>query len=92
MEYGNEPAVVRFSTSHISALFKRETGTTIVDYITQCRIERAKELLASTMMSINEIAEAVGYQDAKYFSRIFRKQVCIKPSEYRQLHQWCNVK
>lgn len=88
----NLAAVVGFSTSHISALFKRETGTTIVDYITQCRIERAKELLASTMMSINEIAEAVGYQDAKYFSRIFRKQVCIKPSEYRQLHQWCNVK
>lgn len=88
----NLAAMVGFSTSHISALFKRETGTTIVDYITQSRIDRAKEMLASTMMNINEIAEAVGYQDAKYFSRIFRKQVCIKPSEYRQLHQWCNVK
>ena len=82
-------AQANFSISHLSAVFKRETNLTVLDYITNCRIDRAKELLSTTTMSIGEIADAVGYQDAKYFSRIFHKQVKIKPSDYRKLHQWC---
>lgn len=85
-------AQANFSISHLSAVFKRETNLTVLDYITHCRIDRAKELLSTTTMSIGEIADAVGYQDAKYFSRIFHKQVKIKPSDYRKLHQWCDVK
>jgi YesN/AraC family two-component response regulator len=47
------------------------------------RIDRAKELLATTDMSIREIAEAVGYADQNYFSRMFRKFTGLSPSSYK---------
>jgi len=50
------------------------------------RIEKAKELLKTSQLSIYEIAERVGYQDAKHFSRLFAKHEGIKPNEYRKLY------
>lgn len=82
---------VNLSASHLSAVFKRETKTTIIDFLTQVRIDQAKKMLTTTTMSVAEIAYAVGYQDAKYFSRAFFRTTRIRPSEYRQLNQRCEM-
>jgi AraC-like DNA-binding protein len=70
----------------LSKAFKLQTGITFIDYLTQVRIEKAKELLRNTEHRINEIAEMVGYQGT-YFNRIFKKMEGITPSYYRELHQ-----
>lgn len=70
------------STYALSRLFKSVTGINFIDYLTGLRIAKAKELLRGTDMKINDVAEAVGYQQ-RYFNRIFKKLVGITPSEYR---------
>jgi AraC-like DNA-binding protein len=66
-----------------SRYFKKAIGTNFIDYITQLRIDKAKELLLNTDMKINDISESVGYRPG-YFNRIFKKQVGIPPSQYRK--------
>lgn len=68
---------------YISRKFKQEFNETITDYLTKIRIEKAKELLANPNMKIYEIAYHVGYQNEKYFSKVFKKQAGITPNEYR---------
>ena len=65
-------------------LFKSELGITPAEYLIRCRMSRAKNLLASTDLSIGAVARSAGYEDGMYFSRAFRKAVGISPSEYRQ--------
>jgi len=79
------------SASYLSSVFKKETGASISDFITDCRIARAKELLNSTLEPIASVSEAVGYQDEKYFSRVFSRRVGVRPSEYRKLNRWYQV-
>ena len=74
------------SPAYLSTIFKKETGITISQYITDFRIEEAKRLLVTTNDPIARIAEMVGYHDAKYFSRIFKSTVGLKASEYRRLY------
>ena len=74
---------VFISSSHLQTLFKKETGLTINDYITVFRIEKAKKLLKDPAMKVYEVANAVGYQDPNYFTRIFRKLVGASPVDYR---------
>lgn len=72
------------STSQFSFLFKEGTGQTFIEYLTSFRVEEAKKLLKSTDMKAYEIAEAVGYQDSRYFSIIFKKQTGVTAMEYRK--------
>lgn len=72
------------STTYLSKLFKKYAGMNYIDYITQKRIEKAKELLYRTNMPIDEIIWTVGYQDAKHFRTVFRKSEGVSPSEYRK--------
>jgi len=74
---------LHLNASYFSVLFKEQTGLTFSDYITRRRIQRAKELLASTHMPITEIAEKVGYQTAKYFVKVFRSHESLSPGQYR---------
>ncbi len=74
------------NSSYFSALFKRETGETFSNYITNTRIKRSKELLRDLKYSISDVSNMVGYQDARYFSKVFQKSVGIKPSEFRRLY------
>jgi two-component system response regulator YesN len=76
-------AAVFLSPVYLSFLFKQVESMNITDYITHIRIEHAKSLLQKTNSKTYEIANLVGYQDDKYFSRIFKKRVGITPSEYR---------
>jgi two-component system, response regulator YesN len=71
------------SSSYLGKLIRRYLGASFVDYLTDFRVERAKELLAATDKLTYEIAEATGYPDQRYFSSIFRKRVGMTPSEYR---------
>jgi two-component system response regulator YesN len=72
------------SASYLSKLIKRHLDTSFVDYLTDFRLARAKELLATTDLMTYEIAEATGYPDAHYFSSIFKKRFGITPSEFRE--------
>ncbi|MFE6078123.1 helix-turn-helix domain-containing protein [Paenibacillus sp. NPDC057886] len=67
----------------LSRAFKQTFGQNFVDYLTEIRLKRAKELLESTDVKINEIAEQVGYQ-ASYFNRLFKKSEGTTPSRYRE--------
>jgi len=73
----------------LSKAFKQIAGINFIDYLTQLRIEKAKELLIQSDMKINDIAESVGYRHS-YFNRIFKKQIGIPPSQYRKLKQDAN--
>jgi len=71
------------STSYFSSIFKKFTEKTFVEYLTEVRIEKAKELLRTSGLKSYEVAERVGYRDAHYFSLSFRKAVGETPTRYR---------
>ncbi len=73
-----------YSKSHISELFKADTGRTIREYIAEKRCEKAAELLISTSLPIQDISFRVGYPDNNYFVKVFRKQFAMTPTEFRQ--------
>jgi len=74
---------VFLSVSQFSALFKEQTGKTFVEYLTNVRIEHAKDLLRTTDLRTYEIAERVGYSDPRYFTYVFKKMTGMTSSEYR---------
>jgi AraC-like DNA-binding protein len=69
---------------YLCQVFKRYSGTTIVLYTNQLRIQQAKHLLMNTGQSVREIGEAVGYQDPFYFSRMFKRLEGLSPQQFRQ--------
>ena len=72
------------SSGRLSTMIKDELQMNFSDYIAQLRIQRAKELLEDETMSIQEIAEIVGYNDYFYFTKVFKKVQGISPSKYRK--------
>lgn len=72
------------SPFYLSHLFKEELGLTFVEYLTRVRVEEAKRLLASSNLSVLGVAEKVGYEDASYFSKVFRKATGLTPNQYRK--------
>lgn len=79
-------AVAGFNASYFSSLFKKETGSTISEYIIQVRMERAKELLKETDWNISVICEEVGYNDLKNFNKNFKKYTGLRPNEFRKIY------
>jgi two-component system response regulator YesN len=77
---------VGFNTTYFSSLFKKETGYTFLEYLSEVRINKAKELLKGTKSNIAAICEQVGYSDIKHFTKIFAKHTNLKPNEYRKLY------
>lgn len=78
--------MVHLSSSYLSTVFKEETGLGFSDYLINCRISAAKELLRKTDMRLPEIAEAIGYKDPKHFGKLFKKVAGIKPTDFRKLY------
>lgn len=72
------------SRFYLSRLFKRLTGKSINEYINSIRIDKAEQLIKNTNLSMTEIAMATGFNDANYFSRIFKKYKNAAPSEVRR--------
>lgn len=75
--------VANLNPQYLSVVFRKETGQTISEYIRRLRMTAAQELLAATTMSITDVAFAVGYQDGRYFSRIFHQEFHQTPRQYR---------
>lgn len=75
-----------FSAVYFSTMFKKLTGQSFADYLTEVRLEEAKRMLKEDNKSILEISEAVGYSDNKYFRKLFKKATGMKPSDYRKLY------
>ncbi|MFF2446476.1 response regulator [Neobacillus sp. NPDC058068] len=74
---------VGLSPMYISKIFKEKLGVNYIDLLTECRIEKAKKLLADPEKSIKEITFEVGYHDPNYFSKVFKKMCAVSPKEYR---------
>lgn len=75
---------VNISSYYLSRIFKEGTGENFIDYLTRLRIEKAKELLSTTQYSMKEICMMSGYSDPNYFSKSFKKNVGVTPTEYRE--------
>ncbi|PKM93860.1 MAG: hypothetical protein CVU84_13190 [Firmicutes bacterium HGW-Firmicutes-1] len=74
--------VVSVSPQYFSKLFKEETGFNFIEYLTNSRIEKAKELIKNSQMTMKEVCFEVGYNDPNYFSRLFKKIVGVSPTDY----------
>lgn len=70
------------SPIYISKIFKEETGTSPINYLIQIRLTKAREILETNKIPINLVSKAVGYSDAYYFSKLFKKYYGIAPSKY----------
>jgi len=76
---------VSLNPSYLSHLFKKETGQSLIKFITLQRLEQAKHLLSRTNMKIVDIAENVGYWNSSYFCLTFKKYYGISPQKYREM-------
>lgn len=74
---------VSVSSYYFSKIFKEILGENYIDYVTNIRMNKAKEILLKTDISIKEICFQVGYNDPNYFSRAFKKSVGVSPSEFK---------
>ncbi|UKS30987.1 response regulator [Paenibacillus sp. HWE-109] len=78
-------AQVHLSPNYLASVFKKETGITVNAYITDVRLAEAKRLLQSDrQLLIHDLAEQVGYKDSKYFTKLFKRECGMNPSEYRE--------
>ena len=75
------------SAAYFSTVFKKETGKTFINYLTDYRMQQAVELLLNQDEKTYIIAERVGYSDPNYFSYVFKKQFGMSPSKYKMSHQ-----
>jgi two-component system response regulator YesN len=75
---------VGLSPQYVSRLFREETGTSVTQYITQMRMEKAVELLKQTNMKVYEIAEEVGIPSYRYFTVMFRNWTGVSPTDYKR--------
>ncbi|WP_027718608.1 helix-turn-helix domain-containing protein [Desulfovirgula thermocuniculi] len=74
---------VGLSSCYFSYLFKKEVGQKFIDYLSHLRIEKAKQLLLTTTMSVAEIAHRVGYHDPNYFSKVFKNLTGVPPKQFK---------
>ncbi len=75
---------VALSEDYLTACFRKELGVTPIAYINRYRVNQAQQLLLDTRKSVTEIALEVGFSDSGYFSRVFRREVGLSPTDYRQ--------
>ena len=86
LDLTNISGVFYMNSSYIRKIFKNEMGITISDYITNARMQKAKELLTGNDdIAISKIAEITGYSDACYFSKSFKKYMGMSPSQYANM-------
>lgn len=71
------------SPGYLSAVFKKETGQNVTDYVNQKRMEQAKSLLSDTALQVQTVAQHCGFLDVHYFSKVFKRYVGKTPKEFR---------
>lgn len=84
---GNLAEKLYVTQSYLSREFKKNTGYSMVKFITNRRIREARELLRNTDMSITEVAISVGYNNITHFNAMFKKEIGISPKEFRRQMQ-----
>ncbi|AOY74952.1 PocR ligand-binding domain-containing protein [Clostridium formicaceticum] len=77
-------ASVYLSPYYVSRIFKENQNMTVMDYVTKVKLEEAKKLLRNPRYQIDEIAERLGYSDASYFSKVFRRNEGMSPTQFRR--------
>lgn len=75
---------VYMNPTYFSEVFKQQTGETVLDYVTRKRIERARELLGDPGLKLQDVCGRIGYQDVKYFSKLFKTWTGTTPSKFRE--------
>ena len=81
--------LVNVNASYLSALFHRETGRTVTEYVNSVRMEAAARLLQTTHLQIQTVAQHCGMSDVNYFSKLFKKHHGLTPRRFRELqHQF----
>lgn len=80
-------AQLRLSPARLCQKFKASFGQTPIQYLTDLRLEKAKQLLLETTMTLDQISEYIGYQNGYYLSHIFKKHIGATPSAYRKTHR-----
>ncbi|AIQ17907.1 response regulator [Paenibacillus sp. FSL H7-0357] len=76
--------VAGLSISHFCTLFKQISGYTFLEFVTNCRMEKAKYILQNSNVKVYQVAPLVGYQDPRYFTQVFKKATGKTPTEYRE--------
>ncbi|MGG1550547.1 response regulator transcription factor [Paenibacillus ferrarius] len=76
--------LVHLSPPYLSRMYKQETGQGLLEYVTEVRMQRSKQLLRTTDHKVQEIAALVGIDSAAYFTRLFKKEMGVTPQEYRE--------
>lgn len=74
-----------YSLQYISGRFKKETGFTVSEYLQKLRLEKSCELLVGGSMTVQKIAQEVGYEDVKFFNQLFRRKLKMSPGEFRKM-------
>ena len=74
---------VNFSPNHLSMIFSQQTGNTFIKYLTDFRMNKAKEMLRCTGKRSSVVSMEVGYKDPHYFSYLFKKTQGMTPTQYR---------
>lgn len=77
---------VYLSGSYFANLFKKVTGTTLINYMNGLRIEKAKEMLLDDKQ-VQEVAIHLGYEDRSYFTDVFKRHVGMTPTEFKQIYK-----
>ena len=79
-----------YNPKYLSRLFRKYTGCTAREYITQARVKKAEKMLVATTESVKQIAYSVGFSDEYYFMRVFKKQTGMTPKNYRNAYRACH--
>lgn len=82
---------LRISERTLSELFKKETGMTVREYLSELRIKNAKRLLNTTKISVKELAFSLGFENQYYFSNFFKRKTGVSPTEYRKSSRDCET-
>ena len=75
------------SPSYLSSLFRQETGQTLTDHVNHKRIKQAMQLLSTTHLQVQTVAQHCGILDVHYFSKVFKKYAGQTPKQYRETHR-----
>lgn len=78
--------IVGLTPTYLSTVFKKETGSSFIEYLSEVRISQAKSLLRNPDLRVSDICEMVGYSDVKYFTKSFIRHTGLKPNEYRKIY------
>lgn len=79
---------INVNPSYLSRLFLKETGKNFIDYLTEIKVKKAMMLLKESNLSVQEVGEEIGYQNTKYFNRVFKKSAGISPYKYRIMSRY----